>query len=86
MDCEDRCTGPYFRKGKKIEDPLCTAKDVEDPCCSILVCSSDTETEPVEMCLYKNKTYHRGDVIENGCEEVCTCEAAGKIHCKQRYV
>lgn len=42
MNCTDRCTGPFFRKGRKISDPLCTAKDVEDECCSILVCSADT--------------------------------------------
>lgn len=42
MDCMDRCLGPYFRRGKKIDDPLCSAKEVEDPCCSILVCAGDT--------------------------------------------
>lgn len=42
MDCTARCTGPFFKKGKKIDDPLCTAKTAEDPCCSVLVCAGDT--------------------------------------------
>ncbi|RZC41146.1 epidermal cell surface receptor, partial [Asbolus verrucosus] len=84
MDCTDRCAGPYFRKGKKIEDPLCTAKEVDDPCCSILVCTADTETEPLEICTFENHTYHRGETFKKGCEEVCTCEIAGKTSCKPR--
>lgn len=42
MDCTERCTGSFFKKGKRIEDPLCTSKDSDDPCCSILVCTADT--------------------------------------------
>lgn len=42
MQCQERCTVPFFRRGKKIEDPLCSEKAVEDPCCSILVCEADT--------------------------------------------
>lgn len=42
MDCAERCTGSFFKKGKRIEDPLCTAKDSDDPCCSVLVCAADT--------------------------------------------
>ncbi|XP_030763341.1 putative epidermal cell surface receptor isoform X2 [Sitophilus oryzae] len=84
MDCEDRCTGPFFRRGKKIEDPLCSAKDAEDPCCAVMLCAGDTETEPLEMCTYENKTYNRGDIFHKNCSEVCTCEIAGKIHCKPR--
>lgn len=42
MNCTDRCAGPFFRKGKKVDDPLCEPKDTEDPCCSILVCAADT--------------------------------------------
>lgn len=42
MDCVDRCTGPFFKRGKRIEDPLCSAKDAEDPCCSMLICAADT--------------------------------------------
>lgn len=84
MECSDRCVGPYFRRGKKIDDPLCTEKPVEDPCCSILVCAADTETEPLEMCSYKNKTYHRGEKFQDGCAQVCMCEAAGKLSCKPR--
>lgn len=42
MDCQDRCTGPFFRKGKRIDDPLCSEKSTDDPCCSVMVCASDT--------------------------------------------
>lgn len=42
MDCEERCAKPFFRKGKLIDDPLCSAKDTDDPCCSIMVCAGDT--------------------------------------------
>ncbi|XP_050296438.1 putative epidermal cell surface receptor isoform X3 [Anthonomus grandis grandis] len=84
MVCEDRCTGPFFRKGKKIDDPLCNEKETEDPCCAIMVCAGDTETEPLEMCSYGNKTYNRGDTFHKGCDEVCICEIAGKVSCKPR--
>ncbi|XP_060536769.1 putative epidermal cell surface receptor isoform X1 [Cylas formicarius] len=84
MECTDRCKGPFFRKGKTIEDPLCTAKDSDDHCCSVMVCAGDTETEPIEMCTYKNNTYNRGDVFNKDCLEVCTCLRGGKAHCKPR--
>ncbi|KAJ8960312.1 hypothetical protein NQ318_004038 [Aromia moschata] len=84
MDCAERCASPFFRKGKKIEDPLCSAKEADDPCCSVLVCTGDTETEPLEICSYENATYNRGDKFNKECAEVCTCEAAGKITCKAR--
>ncbi|KAF7269805.1 hypothetical protein GWI33_017167, partial [Rhynchophorus ferrugineus] len=84
MDCEDRCKGPFFRRGKKIEDPLCSAKETEDRCCSVMVCAGDTETEPLEICSYNNKTYNRGDTFHLNCSEVCTCEIAGKVTCKPR--
>jgi hypothetical protein len=84
MECEDRCTAPLFRKGKKIDDPLCIAKEAEDSCCSVLICSADTETEPLEICTFDNHTYHRGETFNKGCAEVCTCEIAGKTSCKAR--
>ncbi|XP_063921535.1 putative epidermal cell surface receptor isoform X2 [Zophobas morio] len=84
MNCEERCPKPLFRKGKKIDDPLCTAKDAEDSCCSIMICSADTETEPLEICTFNNHTYNRGDTFNKECEEVCTCEAGGKLSCKMR--
>lgn len=84
MDCTERCTGPFIRRGKKINDPLCTVKDAEDPCCSVLVCAGDTETEPIEYCTFGNKTYNRGDSFNKSCSEVCLCEAAGKMSCKPR--
>ncbi|XP_068895626.1 putative epidermal cell surface receptor isoform X3 [Tenebrio molitor] len=84
MECEDRCTAPLFRKGKKIDDPLCIAKEAEDSCCSVLICSADTETEPLEICTFDNHTYHRGETFNKGCTEVCTCEIAGKTSCKAR--
>ncbi|XP_076257887.1 stranded at second transmembrane protein isoform X2 [Rhynchophorus ferrugineus] len=84
MDCEDRCKGPFFRRGKKIEDPLCSAKETEDRCCSVMVCAGDTEMEPLEICSHNNKTYNRGDTFHLNCSEVCTCEIAGKVTCKPR--
>lgn len=42
MDCEERCKTPFFRSGKKIDDPLCSAKIADDHCCSIMVCAGDT--------------------------------------------
>lgn len=84
IDCRDRCTGPLFRKGKKIDDPLCHVKDSDDPCCSVMVCADDTEVEPLEICSHGNKTYHRGETFYKGCEEACLCEAGGKSTCKPR--
>ncbi|XP_044265638.1 putative epidermal cell surface receptor isoform X3 [Tribolium madens] len=84
MQCEDRCLKPMVRKGKKIEDPLCIEKDTEDKCCAVLVCTADTETEPLEICTFKNHTYNRGESFNKDCDEVCTCEIAGKTSCKPR--
>ncbi|EFA07109.1 putative epidermal cell surface receptor isoform X1 [Tribolium castaneum] len=84
MQCEDRCVKPMVRKGKKIEDPLCIEKDTDDECCAVLVCTADTETEPLEICTFKNHTYTRGESFNKGCDEVCTCEIAGKTSCKPR--
>ncbi|XP_056635331.1 putative epidermal cell surface receptor isoform X2 [Diorhabda sublineata] len=84
MQCKDRCQSPLFRKGKKIDDPLCFAQPTEDMCCSILVCAGDTATEPIESCSYNNKTFNRGDVYKEECSQICTCEAGGKMTCKPR--
>lgn len=85
MECGERCTGVFIEKGKKIEDPLCTTRPAEDdPCCSVMVCAADTETEPLEICSHGNKTYSRGDSFRKGCEEVCTCDAGGSVSCKPR--
>ncbi|XP_066249285.1 putative epidermal cell surface receptor isoform X1 [Euwallacea similis] len=84
MNCADRCTGSFFKKGKHIEDPLCVEKGVADPCCAVMVCAGDTETEPLEMCTYGNKTFNRGDIFKKDCAEVCICEAAGRLSCKPR--
>ncbi|XP_018322461.1 putative epidermal cell surface receptor isoform X2 [Agrilus planipennis] len=84
MDCVDRCVHPYVKKGSKPTDPLCTEKSSDDPCCSTWFCASDIETEPFEMCTYKNKTYQRSEKFEDGCQSVCHCEAAGKVTCRPR--
>ncbi|XP_022914000.2 putative epidermal cell surface receptor isoform X2 [Onthophagus taurus] len=82
MDCIDRCSTPYFKKGKKIEDPLCVEQPApDDNCCSMLSCS-DTATEAIEFCSYNNKTYNRGETVRNDCEKVCHCAMGGKITCK----
>lgn len=84
MDCKDRCIQPKIKKGFRSTDALCHEKATDDSCCSVLVCVTDTETEPLELCSYKNKTYERGEIIKEGCSEICTCEASGKLSCKPR--
>lgn len=84
MECKPRCMTPFVKRGKAIQDPLCVAKPAEDICCSVLVCEADTETEPLEMCVHGNKTFDRGEKFNDGCSQVCTCEAAGKMSCKPR--
>lgn len=100
MDCKERCTGPFFKKGKTIEDPLCTAEEGKDPCCSILVCATGaqahhllgfiTKTERFsehhfqKICTYKNQTHAVGEKFDDGCESTCICENSGAISCKPR--
>lgn len=36
------------------------------------------------MCTFGNKTVSRGQRIENGCSEVCICEAGGHLKCQPR--
>lgn len=53
--CRPRCSMPFFRRGERLNDPACIAKPVEDPCCSLLVCTQDTgkysvvTTDPTEF-------------------------------------
>lgn len=42
LECEPRCSGPFFRRGRISDDPHCKVKPVEDACCVILVCAADT--------------------------------------------
>ena len=42
------------------------------------------ETEPIEGCTHKNQTFQRGEMFNDGCEAVCSCESGGKIRCKPR--
>lgn len=42
MNCVERCSTPYIRKGKVLDDPMCTETNVDDPCCAILTCATDT--------------------------------------------
>lgn len=42
ITCTPRCSAPLFRRGSARADPLCVEKDSDDPCCVLLVCSSDT--------------------------------------------
>ncbi|PSN34747.1 hypothetical protein C0J52_21325 [Blattella germanica] len=83
--CKPRCSMPYFRRGARINDPTCIEKPSDDdPCCSLMVCTQDTETEPLEGCTFKNQSYQRGDTINDGCIAVCTCGEAGQVLCKPR--
>ncbi|XP_063232172.1 putative epidermal cell surface receptor [Bacillus rossius redtenbacheri] len=84
LRCAPRCDGPFFRRGLDQRDPACVEKPVDDPCCAILVCSHDTEVEPLEGCVHKNQSYQRGEVIKDGCEAVCKCGEAGRVVCKPR--
>ncbi|KAK9687410.1 hypothetical protein QE152_g36293 [Popillia japonica] len=83
MDCTDRCPNPFVKRGRKIEDPLCTQHPVEDICCATLVCS-DTATEALEICSFNNKTFNRGETVKNDCESICYCGPGGKVTCKAR--
>ncbi|XP_044744225.1 putative epidermal cell surface receptor [Coccinella septempunctata] len=83
MNCRDRCEQPLFRRGKKIDDPMCQEKQTDDPCCGILVCAGSA-TEPLEICHEGNKTYNRGEIFHKGCDETCSCDVGGKITCKPR--
>lgn len=82
--CRPRCSMPFFRRGAGLKDPACIERPTEDPCCSLLACTQDTETEPLEGCTYKNQSYQRGDTINDGCFAVCTCGEAGQVLCKPR--
>ncbi|XP_069671926.1 putative epidermal cell surface receptor isoform X2 [Periplaneta americana] len=82
--CRPRCSMPFFRRGASVNDPACIEKFVEDPCCSLMICTQDTETEPLEGCTFKNQSYQRGDTIKDGCLAVCTCAEAGQVLCKPR--
>ncbi|XP_023718167.1 putative epidermal cell surface receptor isoform X3 [Cryptotermes secundus] len=82
--CRPRCSMPFFRRGARINDPACIEKLAEDPCCSLLVCTQDTETEPLEGCTFKNQSYQRGNTFNDGCLAVCTCAEAGQVVCKPR--
>ncbi|XP_066992928.1 putative epidermal cell surface receptor isoform X2 [Anabrus simplex] len=84
VECSPRCVQPTFRRGARQLDPMCYEQPAEDPCCAVLVCAHDTAPEPLEECTFKNETYQRGDVFNDGCEAVCTCEEAGKLACKPR--
>ncbi|XP_017776486.1 PREDICTED: putative epidermal cell surface receptor isoform X1 [Nicrophorus vespilloides] len=82
MDCVDRCQRPFIRRGKKIDDPLCKEKLVEeDSCCSVMQCTSDTHETG---CNHKNKSYQFGDIVKDDCEEICTCQNDGHMDCKER--
>ncbi|XP_045483155.1 putative epidermal cell surface receptor isoform X4 [Harmonia axyridis] len=83
MNCRDRCQEPLFRRGRKINDPMCQEKSTDDPCCGILVCANSA-TEPSIVCHDGNKTYTKGDTFHRGCEETCTCENGGNVVCKPR--
>ncbi|KAK3924771.1 Putative epidermal cell surface receptor [Frankliniella fusca] len=85
VTCSPRCKAPFMRRGARA-DPLCVEKDSDDPCCVLMVCPSEAEaeTEPVESCTFKNKTYHRGQTFFDACESTCSCGEAGNVTCKPR--
>ncbi|CAH0551231.1 unnamed protein product [Brassicogethes aeneus] len=85
MNCTDRCTSPFIKKDKKIDDSTCSAKEADDPCCATLVCTTtESAVEPFETCSFNNKTYQIGDTIKKDCSELCTCEPVGKLNCNPR--
>ncbi|EFN69059.1 Putative epidermal cell surface receptor [Camponotus floridanus] len=84
-NCQPLCVSPYVRAGKRIEDPLCEEKLItEESCCALVVCATDSATEPEETCIFGNKTVTRGQRIEDGCSKVCICEADGHLKCQPR--
>lgn len=84
--CEPRCSLPFIRRGSRALDAECYERPSQDPCCAVMVCTHDhdTETEPVEECQFKNQTLQRGESVKDGCESVCTCGEAGTVTCKPR--
>lgn len=43
--CDARCNGPFFKRGKKFDDPTCTEKpDPNDECCAVMVCEDMTDS------------------------------------------
>nr|XP_046492005.1 putative epidermal cell surface receptor isoform X2 [Neodiprion pinetum] len=85
-DCRPlTCAPPFFRAGREIGDPLCQENSIPgDPCCVAIVCAQDSETEPEEFCYLGNNTVPRGGTVEDGCSQVCVCEARGKLKCRPR--
>lgn len=84
--CGQLCKTPYQVKGRN-KNPECTEETLEgNSCCVRLVCTviPDLEAEPTEDCVHKNESYKRGSIFKDGCERVCTCEAAGQVNCKAR--
>ncbi|XP_046750839.1 putative epidermal cell surface receptor isoform X2 [Diprion similis] len=85
-DCRPlTCAPPFFRAGREIGDPLCRESSIPgEPCCVAVVCAQDSETEPEEFCYLGNETVPRGGTVEDGCSQVCVCEARGKLKCRPR--
>ncbi|XP_015116127.1 putative epidermal cell surface receptor [Diachasma alloeum] len=83
-DCKPRCVSPSFRAGRGTHDPLCEEHHVDaDGCCATLICA-DSAPEPEESCVFGNKTVARGQRVEDGCSQVCVCEAGGVLKCQPR--
>lgn len=47
-ECEQRCSGVFFKRGKKLDDPLCTEKPATDECCAVMICQQEIEPEEKE--------------------------------------
>lgn len=46
--CLPRCTGPFIRRDKAIDDPNCHAKPAKgDDCCAVMVCSDNASPEEI---------------------------------------
>ncbi|XP_011307759.1 putative epidermal cell surface receptor isoform X4 [Fopius arisanus] len=84
QDCKPRCVSPSFRAGRGNQDPLCEEHHLDtDGCCATLVCA-DSAPEPEESCIFGNKSLARGQKVEDGCSQVCLCEAGGILKCQPR--
>ncbi|XP_072763556.1 putative epidermal cell surface receptor isoform X2 [Anoplolepis gracilipes] len=82
-DCQPYyCLYPYVKAGSAL-DP-CQEKLTEDSCCALIVCPTESDPEPEEICIFGNKTVTVGQRVEDDCSKVCICEGGGHLKCQPR--
>ncbi|XP_062592494.1 putative epidermal cell surface receptor [Saccostrea cucullata] len=66
----------------------CRLEPVPGDCCKRVLCSYNQSASPIDTslnldqgCLYKNKSYARGQTFMDGCDYKCTCERNNIVQC-----